>query len=116
MDFPQLLGATYSSFSAKADCQRSMNCFLGRIESGAGRGPFALYKQNGLRPLTSYGQRCRGFLELNDHLFDVQDDRILDRVSELTVSQNYGPIQNTENFVSMAASANSLFVVTGGTL
>ena len=120
VDFPQLIGPSYTSLSATAEVERSMNLYLERIESGAGRNPFAMYKSPGLEVFSTSASPtkmvCRGLLELNGHLFDVQDDTIYD-IDELgAVAATYGPIALESQGVSMDASLNSLFVVSAGVL
>lgn len=119
MDFPQILGPTYSGYSLKAESQRTMNMYLERIESGAGRAEYVLIRHHGLRTflLVAYTKlTCRGFLELANHLFDVQDDTVYDLGSDGSIIATYSPIANDGLIVSMAASQNSLFVVSVNTL
>jgi hypothetical protein len=120
VDFPGLIGAYYTAFSSKAEIQSCKNLRLERIESGAGRNQFAMYRNHGLKlfsaALPAAGSMCRGFLELNDHLFDVQDDYIKDILSDGTYAASYGPILNDSLICSMAATMNSLFVVSNQTL
>lgn len=49
VDFPQLVGPTYSMASLNADCQRCMNLQLESIESGKGANQFYLRETPGLR-------------------------------------------------------------------
>jgi len=49
MDFPQFLRLFYQSFSPKADCETAKNLYLERIESGNGRGDFAMLRSPGLK-------------------------------------------------------------------
>src|SRR3990167_1784982 len=117
MDFPGLIGPSYTGFSLKSECQRTMNLYLERVESGQGRGQYVLLRSPGLRLFTDTGGlTCRGFLEVADHLFDVQDDVIYDVTSAGSLAATYSPIANDGQLVSMAASQNSLFVVSVGVL
>ena len=120
MDFAQLLGPTSTMLSPWADCQRSMNCYLERIESGAGRAPYALYKHFGLRPFfqpSALKQTTRGLLldPTNEHLFAVIDDTIYDVVQN-TLHLSYAPLSDNGKPVSMAESQNTLFVVSNDIL
>lgn len=122
MDFPGLIGTTgfYTPFSLKAEAQTCKNLYLERVESGAGRNPFVLMKSPGLKNFSTdtapTKQVCRGFLELADHLFDVQDDVIYDIDADGDIIATYSPIADDGLLVSMAASQNSLFVVSGSIL
>lgn len=112
MDFPQLLGEFYTTFSGKADIQSARNLYLERIESGMGRNQYAMYRSPGLRALKNLGgggTRC--LFELNDHLFNVQDGTVNDLLPDLSVAFTYGPIGIDENLVSRAATMNSFFMV-----
>lgn len=120
MDFPQLLGSFYSSFSSQADCQRAMNVYCERIESGAGRGQFAMYKQFGLRPFGQFGvgQGTRGMLldPTNSQLRTVQGATLYDIFSSGTVNSTLGPMVNDGLPVVMDQSVNSVFIVSGNVL
>lgn len=50
-----LVGPSYRSQSVNADCQTLMNLYLESIESGQGKGPFALYCTPGLNLLYNLG-------------------------------------------------------------
>lgn len=117
MDFPQLLGGYYTAFSTQAEIQSAINLWLERIESGDGRSQYAMYKTPGLRTsrytnaLDPSKKTARGFLELNDFLFAVQDNVIYLLNPDGTRSATVGPIQDDHMIVSMAASKNSFFTV-----
>lgn len=123
MDFPQLLGPSYTPLSMKAECQRAMNVYLERIESGAGRGPVAMYRQYGLSvwsaiPAAAGKMENRGFLldPTNDHLFTVQGDTVYDFNSAGTLNgAGVSPVAGT-GLVEMDESRDSLFIVAGGVL
>lgn len=120
MDFANLLGGYWTAFSAKAEIQSAKNLRLEKIESGAGRNQFAMYRNYGLKVCGSnYAPTkliCRGFLELNDHLFDIQDDTIYELDSNCAVVNSYGSIGTDGLICSMDASLNSLFVVSSNIL
>jgi hypothetical protein len=50
--FPGFIGPTYESISTNFDCERAINCFVERIESGEGKGPKGLITSPGLQGLT----------------------------------------------------------------
>ena len=114
MDFTQLIGSHYTSFSSKADCQSTKNLMLERIESGAGRNPFVLYRSPGLKVWPAATDKsknvCRGFLELNDRVWAVQSDRIYQIDSTGAIIYTSPPIANDGLPVSMDASLNTLHV------
>ena len=120
MDFPGLIGPSYTGFSLKSECQRTMNLYLERVESGAGRGQLALIGQHGLQLFTTATSFtkfiCRGLFELNDHLFDIQDDFIYDIDSSGAIIATYVGLSNDGKLCSMAATPNSLFVVSNSIL
>lgn len=119
MDFPQLLGGFSTEFSSKADIQSTKNLRLSQLGS-AGRNPYVMYMNYGLKVFTTdFGPTklmCRGMLELNNHVFDVQDDTIYDLLSDGSIAASYGPIMADLTLCSMDASLNSLFVVSAGVL
>ncbi len=121
MDFPGLLGPFYTSFASKAEVEKSVNLYLERIETGAGRNQFAMYRSPGLNVFISTAffnlkNVCRGLLELNDTLFDVSDDTIYEFIKDGSLHLQHGPIANDGLPVSIDASVNSLFVVSAGIL
>ncbi len=120
MDFPGLLGPFYSLFSAKADGERAKNLYLERIESGAGRNTFAMYRSHGLKRFSQNFAAadliCRGLLELNDHVFVVEGSNIYDVISDGSINAMVGPIANDGLIVSINSSENSIFVVSANVL
>jgi hypothetical protein len=48
-EFPGFVGGTYESISTNFDCERAINCFVERIESGAGKSGKGLITSPGLR-------------------------------------------------------------------
>ena len=121
MDFAGLIGPFYTSFASKAEVEKSVNLYLERIESGAGRNQFAMYRSPGLSIFISTAffnlkHTCRELLELNGHLFAVVDDTIYDFISDGSLHASQGPIANDGLPVSIDASVNSLFVVSAGVL
>lgn len=96
-----------------------MNMYLERIESGAGRNQYALYRHFGLKTwrTTALGLTCRGMLvdPTDGHLFTVQDGTIYDLLSDGTVNRSYA-ISSDGDLVSMDESRNSLFVVSNNIL
>lgn len=120
MDFAQLISGYYTAFSAKAEIQSAKNLRLEKIESGAGRNQFAMYRNYGLKVVgTDYAPTklvCRGLLELNDHLFDIQDDTVYERDSSFASVASYGPVDDDGLICSIDASLNSLFIVSKNVL
>lgn len=119
MDFPQLLGPFYRTFSMKAECETAINLYLERIESGNGRNAFAMYRQHGLQVFSDFpssGSVLRGMLELNGGLFDVRDDFIHQIGSDGIPTATLGPITNDNLLTTMTANPDTLFVVSDGVL
>ncbi len=118
MDFPQLLGPYYTGFSQKAESQSCKNLYLETIESQAGRNQYAMYRSHGLKLAAQNPGKLvnRGLFELNDHLFDIQDDTIYDRIADLSIHATYSPILTDGLICSIDASLNSLFVVSANVL
>lgn len=120
MNFESLVGPAYTPFSQKAEAQRSVNVYRERVQSGQGVNAFALYKSPGLTvvgslpPVNAVGP-VRGMMEQNGHVFTVTAGRIDDFDSDGIVA-SYGTIANNGLPVQMAASPNSLLIVSVGTL
>lgn len=120
MDFPQLLGAFYTDLASKADCQRAMNVYLSRIESGGGRGPYVMYKQFGQRAFKQvYATNgCRGMIlaPSNINLFTIHGDTFFDILEDGTVNSSLGGLVNDGLPVSLDYSSNTLFIVSSNIL
>lgn len=121
MNFPGLIGPSYSAFSPKADFERSLNCYRARVESDQGINPFVLYRSPGLLPyITSLKTGpVRGMLardtSAKHHAFIVVDDTVYDML-ETTITTSYSPISSDGAPVYMAASPTTLMIVSNGHL
>ena len=133
MDFPGLLGPFYTAFSTKAEVESCKNFRLEKIESGAGRNQYAMYKQYGLKVFGSVTDSpfagksvCRGLLldPTNVHLFTIFDDTLYDVLEDGTLNPAtvpLGPMVNDGLICSMDESAAAVAGgvgagMTGGTL
>lgn len=94
-----------------------MNVHRERIESGEGAENFVLLKSPGMLPYitdTKVGP-VRGQYELNGHDFIVVGDTVYDYVNDI-LQFSYGPIANAGNPVFLAASQNTLMILSENTL
>lgn len=119
--FQALVGGDNKAFSSKADNQRSVNCYIARVDSDQGVNPFVLYKSPGLLPyITSLKTGpVRGMMSRDVssgfHGFIVVADTVYDVMGQ-AVSFTYGPIADDGDPVYMAASPTSLMIVSDGVL
>ena len=126
MDFPSLLGASYTSWSTKAEIQKTRNLYLETIESGAGRNQYALFRSPGLSSFSSSAASqnkfaCRGAIEINGTVYNVFDNTLFGMNSfGAQVALPGNPIATDGLPVSLAAQipgvANILFAVSNGQL
>jgi hypothetical protein len=117
MNFPGFVGPSASLFSTKADCQRTENLMLERIESGQGVNSNTFYRSPGLRQWLrpALAGRWRGLFERNDHVIGLLDGTIYDLTGP-GVGLTYGPIADDGSSVTMAASPTSVLFVSAGML
>jgi len=114
MDFPQLIGPSYTTWSPKAEIQSCKNLYLERIESGAGRNRYAMYMTFGTEVWHgALGSTNRGFLldPTNNHLFALQDSTVYDLLSDGTTNASYAGVSDDGLMASIDATSNSLFIV-----
>lgn len=117
--FPQFCSKDSTPFSAKVDCQKLVNLYRETVQSGDGENDFCLIKTPGLRravrPSGANGAN-RGSYEINGRLFQVIADRLYSIDSNYSTITNNGPANNDGLPVMMAASTDTLMLVSGGLL
>ena len=109
---------TYQSQSINADCQRCMNWYPEAIESGMGKGAFALYPTPGLNLFAETATPVRGGLEINGRAFFVGGSSLWELTSAGIVT-NWGNVGNDGNPVSMATNGTAGYqigIVSAGSL
>lgn len=116
MKFDSFVGPSYQSHSPNVDCERTVNLFLERIESGQGKNQYCFYKAPGLSTFLDSGSNvvARGALPLNGHVFFVLGDTLYDLLSDGTVNGTLGPLANDGKPVYMAANRTQLGIVSAG--
>lgn len=115
--FPQFCGKDSVPFSSKADCQVLWCLYRETIQSGDGDTDYVLYKTPGLLTYVTPAVGChRGAYELNDYIFDVVDSMIYLFQSDFSNPYTFGPIMDDGLPVVMAASPDTLLIVSDGVL
>ncbi len=109
---------TYQSQSVNADCQRCMNWYPESIESGMGKGAFALYPTPGLNLFAETEAPVRGGIEINGRAFFVGGASLWE-VTAAGIATNRGAVGNDGNPVSMATNGTGGYqigIVSAGSL
>jgi hypothetical protein len=117
-----LVGGSYQSQSLNADCQRSLNWYPEKIESGAGKSSFVLYPVPGVDAFASFiigGAQPNGpnwgHTIVNGRVFAVVDSSFYEVFSDGSVTR-YGAVTNPGGIVSFAVSNQYILVAAGGDL
>lgn len=122
MNFEALLGESYTLFSEKADVEKSINVWREVIQSGQGTSRIAMYRSPGISPLVEVLQAgaVRRLLSATVNGSEAVVAAVANRVylgTSISAWQTYPTlIQNTTNFVQMAASFTSVLIVADGHL
>lgn len=115
--FDAITGPSYAMFSNKAENEKSVCVYRERVETNEGISPFVLNKSPGLKAkLFGLGPgRWRGFYELNGYVFGVLGNKLY--IFTLgSLSAPFGPMADDGLPVQMAASPNTLMIVSAGKL
>lgn len=121
MDFAALLEQGYTLWSSKAECDLSVNCWREKIQSGQGVNPYYLRRSPGILPQItgSVATAVRGMFDANvngEERLWWACGNFYETANGASITTDFGPIANDNKFVQMAASQNSLLLVSAGTL
>jgi hypothetical protein len=118
MRFKGFIGASYESRSRNIDCERSVNLYIEKTESGAGKEgeQYALLSSGGLiKRLTLAGGKFRGCYAAPDgQLFAVAGNKFYS-ISPIWVATELGTLATSTGTVRMMGNGQVIFIVDGTT-
>lgn len=116
---PGFIGPSYQLRSVNADCQRSVNWYPERVESGTGKAAWVLQPTPGMKLFAQSGETqtgCRGlYTTSSGRLFGVFYQSLYEFAADGTKTFR-GSLTSSSGFVRMAdngATGNQLIVVDG---
>lgn len=111
------VGASYSSESVLADCQRCMNLYPESVESGMGKAAYVLYRTPGLSLFANLpGRSVRGVFAIDGRFFAVAGTTLYELSSKGAILASYAGLIDDGNPASLAASSIQLLVASGGNI
>lgn len=117
MKFPQFIGGSYQSQSTLADCERTINWYPEKLESGGATAATALYPTPGVRTLsTANVGNGRSHFAMNGREFAIIGTALLE-VSLGGSTTNRGTVALDSNPATISTNgdlASQLFITSGG--
>jgi hypothetical protein len=114
MNFPQLVGPSYTSSSPAADVERSVNLFPEAIESGNGKNQYVLLGTPGLLLYADVADSpCRGCFSWNGRAFVVAGATLAEITGPSAVLVR-GTVNNDSLPVSFAANQSQVCLISAG--
>jgi hypothetical protein len=105
------VGPTYQSAALRADCQRAMNWYPAKVESGAGKSDWILERTPGLANfVTGLPTPIRALVAGENRLFCVAGSNYYE-ISDTGVATNKGNVGNDGNPAYIRSNGNQMLIV-----